>query len=57
MDTNEDALVSKAEFEASPMTKFVKNFDVLNPNAEGFVEKESFLKMFIEAHSKKPLET
>ena len=57
MDTNEDALVSKAEFEASPMTKFVKNFDVLNPNAKGFVEKESFLKMFIEAHSKKPLET
>jgi len=57
MDANADSLVTKSEFEASPMTKFVKNFEVLGPNTEGFVEKEAFVKMFVEAHSKKPTET
>ena len=52
MDANGDALVSEDEFKASTMTKFVKNFGVLRPNAEGFLEKGAFLKMFVEAHSK-----
>ena len=51
MDANSDALVSKVEFEASPMTKCVSNFEALHPNAEGFIEKEAFLKMFTDAHS------
>ena len=51
MDANGDALVSRAEFKASTMTKFVKNFEALKPNAEGFIEKKAFLKMFVEAHS------
>ena len=56
MDANGDALVSEDEFKASTMTKFVKNFGVLRPNAEGFIEKDAFLKMFVEAHSKTPPE-
>ena len=53
MDANSDSVVSEAEFKASPMTKFVKNFDALGPNAEGLVEKEAFVKMFVDAHSDK----
>jgi Ca2+-binding EF-hand superfamily protein len=51
MDANDDGLVSKSEFNASAMTKFVQSFAALKPNAAGFVEKKSFLKMFVEAHS------
>ncbi|MAI49383.1 MAG: hypothetical protein CMM16_02310 [Rhodospirillaceae bacterium] len=51
MDANSDALVSEDEFKASTMTKFVKNFKALKPNAQGLVEKEAFLKLFKAAHS------
>ena len=51
MDANGDGLVSEGEFKASAMTKFVKNFGALKPNAEGYIEKKAFLKMFVEAHS------
>jgi hypothetical protein len=51
MDANGDELVSEDEFKASNMTKFVKNFGALKPNAQGLVEKRAFLKMFVEAHS------
>ena len=51
MDANGDELVSEAEFKTSAMTKFVKNFGTLKPNADGYIEKKAFLKMFVEAHS------
>ena len=57
MDANGDELVSEDEFKASAMTKFVKNFEALKPNTEGFIEKKAFLKMFVEAHSTNQPET
>ena len=36
------------------MTKYVKSFEALKPNTMGFVEKGLFVKMFVEAHEKKP---
>ena len=54
MDANGDDLVSEAEFNGSEMTKYVKSFNALKPNTLGFVEKPVFVKMFVEAHEKKP---
>ena len=54
MDANGDALVSEAEFNGSAMTRYVKSFEALKPNTQGFVEKGSFVKMFVEAHETKP---
>ena len=54
MDANGDELVSEAEFNGSAMTKYVKSFEALKPNTNGLVEKGSFVKMFVEAHEKKP---
>lgn len=54
MDANGDELVSEAEFKGSEMTKYVKSFEALKPNTMGFVEKGLFVKMFVEAHEKKP---
>ncbi|PPR09029.1 MAG: hypothetical protein CFH41_02848 [Alphaproteobacteria bacterium MarineAlpha11_Bin1] len=51
MDKNSDQLVSLEEFKHSPFSSYIKNFEVLQPNADGFVEKDSFFKMFKEAHS------
>ena len=50
MDANSDEIVTKAEFEASPMAKMVKSFDVLQPNTNGQVTKRSFIEAFVKAH-------
>ncbi len=52
MDTNGDDVITKLEFDASPMAKMVKSFDVLNPNERGEVEKKRFIESFVKAHSK-----
>ena len=54
MDANGDELVSEAEFKSSEMTRYVKSFEALKPNTQGLVEKGSFVRMFVEAHEKKP---
>ena len=54
MDANGDELVSEAEFKGSEMTRYVKSFEALKPNTQGLVEKGSFVRMFVEAHEKKP---
>ena len=50
MDANSDKIVTKAEFEASPMVKMVKSFDVLQPNTNGHVTKSAFIEAFVKAH-------
>ena len=50
MDANSDKVVTKAEFEASPMAKMVKSFDVLQPNTNGQVTKSAFIEAFVNAH-------
>ena len=54
MDANGDELVSEAVFNVSEMTRYVQSFEALKPNTRGFVEKGLFVKMFVEAHEKKP---
>ena len=51
MDLNGDLSITKAEFENSPMAKMVKSFDLLQPNKSGLVEKDVFIKTFLEAHA------
>jgi len=50
MDTNSDEIVTKAEFQASAMTKLVKSFDVLGPDENGEVTRRAFIKTFMKAH-------
>ena len=52
MDLNGDKAVTKEEFEKAKMEKMVKSFDALKPNDEGIVKRDSFIKLFIKAHSK-----
>lgn len=57
MDQNGDEVVTKAEFEMSPLAKMVKSFNALQPNDKGLVKKSVFIENFIEAHSKPELKT
>ena len=57
MDTNGDEFVTKEEFAASPFSKVVKSFDVLQPNDDGVVEKKAFIETFVKTHSKPATET
>jgi len=50
MDANGDDIVTKTEFEASPMSKAVKSFDALNPDESGVVKKNTFIENFVKAH-------
>jgi len=50
MDSNGDDIVTKTEFEASPMSKAVKSFDALNPDESGVVKKNTFIENFVKAH-------
>ena len=50
MDANSDEIVTKAEFEASPMARMIKSFDVLQPNKTGQVTKNAFIEAFVKAH-------
>ena len=53
MDVNKDGIVTKAEFDGSPVAKMVTSYEFLQPNKEGLVEKNSFIKAFVKAHSSK----
>tara|TARA_A100001037_G_C15142381_1_gene634453 strand:- start:15 stop:317 length:303 start_codon:yes stop_codon:yes gene_type:complete len=53
MDTNNDNLVTKEEFKASPVVEMIKSFEILGPNEKGVVEKEAFIKAFITSHTPK----
>ena len=50
MDANGDDIVTKTEFEASPMSKAVKSFDALIPDESGVVKKNTFIENFVKAH-------
>ena len=51
MDANGDEIINRKEFEASPMAKMIKSFDVLEPNENGEVTKSAFVETFIKMHS------
>ena len=50
IDVNSDEIITKAEFEASSMTKMIKSFDVLQPDENGRVSKPDFIEAFVKAH-------
>ena len=50
LDTNGDEVVTKEEFAASPFSKMLKSFDVLQPNEDGVVEKKGFIETFVKTH-------
>ena len=50
MDANGDDIVTKTEFEASPMAKAVKSFDALQPDESGVVKKNTFIENFVKTH-------
>ncbi len=50
MDANGDETVTKEEFEASPMAKMIKSFDVLKPSESGVVTKSAFIESFVKMH-------
>ena len=50
MDANGDEIITKAEFEASPMEKMVKSFDDLQPNESGEVTKSAFIENMVKMH-------
>ena len=52
MDTNGDEVVTKEEFTASPFSKMLKSFAVLQPPEDGVVEKKKFIETFVKTHSK-----
>lgn len=53
MDANGDEIVTKEEFEASPMAKMVKSFDALEPNESGVVTKSAFIQTMVKMHPEK----
>ena len=50
MDANGDKIITKAEFEASPMANMIKSFDALEPNESGVVTKSAFIETFVKMH-------
>ena len=50
MDADGDEIITKAEFEASPMAKMIKSFDALEPNESGEVTKSSFIETMVKMH-------
>ena len=50
MDTNSDGIITKTEFEASPMAKMIKSFDDLEPNKRGEVTKGAFIETMVKMH-------
>ena len=51
MDLNEDNVVDAAEFRDSKVSKMVRSFDALQPDADGLLRRESFISDFIKSHS------
>ena len=50
MDADGDEIITKAEFEASPMAKMIKSFDDLEPNESGEVTKSTFIENMVKMH-------
>ena len=50
MDANGDEIVTKAEFEASPMAQMIKSFDALGPNESGEITKDAFIETMVKMH-------
>ena len=50
MDANSDEIVTKAEFEASPIAKMIKSFEYLEPNESGEVTKSAFIETMVKMH-------
>ena len=50
MDSDGDEIITKAEFEASPMAKMIKSFDDLEPNKSGEVTKSAFIENMVKMH-------
>ena len=50
MDANGDEIVTKAEFEASPMAQMIKSFDALGPNESGQITKDDFIETMVKMH-------
>ena len=50
MDANGDEIVTKAEFEASPMAQMIKSFDALGPNESGEITKDDFIETMVKMH-------
>ena len=57
MDLNKDKVLDKAEFEKSKFSKIINSFDVLQPNENDVVQRDTFIKTFMEAHSKPAAES
>ena len=56
MDLDGDGKVNKAEFGKSKISKKIKSFDLLKPDEEGLVQKKTFIRMFVKAHSEPKIE-
>ena len=50
MDVNGDEIITKAEFESSPMAKMIKSFDDLKPDESGEVTKNAFIETMVKMH-------
>jgi len=50
MDADGNEIITKAEFEASPMANMIKSFDALEPNESGVVTKSAFIETFVKMH-------
>ena len=50
MDADGDEIITRAEFEASPMAKMIKSFDDLEPNESGEVTKSAFIETMVKMH-------
>ena len=51
MDADGDEILTKAEFEASPVAKMIKSFNALEPNKSGEVTKSAFIQTMVKMHS------
>ena len=51
MDADGDEIITKAEFEASPLANMIKSFDALEPDKSGVVTKSAFIVTFVKMHS------
>ena len=57
MDLNKDKILDKTEFEKSKFSKMINSFDSLKPDESGVVRRDTFIKTFMEAHSKPATES
>ena len=53
MDTNKDDVLTGDEFEDSKLFKILKSFETLKLNIDGGVNRDEFIKIFVNAHKSK----